>query len=86
VDYQTIEDVADYRSFGNQIAAATETYVSKFVTDLNLGFKLSDNIKLSAGINNLFNFYPDQQDEWREGGIYWVSVQMGYGGAYYLLN
>jgi len=83
VDYQTFEDVADYGSFENQIAAATDTYGSKFVTDLNLGFKLSDNIKLNMGSNNLFNVYPDQQDDWSEGGGYWDSVQMGISGAYY---
>ena len=75
MDYQTFEDVADYRSFGNQIAAATETCGSKFLTDLNLGFKLSDNIKLNIGSNNLFNVYPDQQDDWSEGGGYQDSVQ-----------
>ena len=83
VDYQMLEDVADYGSFENQVAAATDTYGSKFVTDLNLGFKLSDNIKLNVGGNNLLNVYPDQQDDWGEGGGYWDSVQMGISGAYY---
>jgi len=83
VDYQMFEDVADYGSFENQVAEATDTYSSKFVTDLNLGFKLSDNIKLNVGSNNLFNVYPDQQDDWSEGGGYWDSVQMGISGAYY---
>jgi len=62
---------------------STDTYSSKFVTDLNLGFKLSDNIKLNVGGNNLLNVYPDQQDDWSEGGGYWDSVQMGISGAYY---
>ncbi|MFD0990892.1 hypothetical protein ACFQ1R_12355 [Mariniflexile jejuense] len=77
------EDTADYGTFAQQIAAATDTYGSKIVTDLNLGFKLSESLKLNVGSNNLFNIYPDQQDDWTEAGGYWDSVQMGFSGAYY---
>lgn len=84
IDYQASEDVANYGgSFENQIKAATDTYTAKLVTDLTLGFKLSNATKLSIGANNLFNIYPDQQDDWVEGGGYWDAVQMGFGGAYY---
>ena len=84
LDWQTEEDPADYgNDFGAQILAATDTYGAKMVTDLNLGFKLSSNLKLNVGTNNLFNIYPDQQDDWTEGGGYWDAVQMGFGGAYY---
>lgn len=84
IDYQAAEDVANYGgSFENQIKAATDTYTAKLVTDLTLGFKLSNATKLSIGANNLFNIYPDQQDDWVEGGGYWDAVQMGFGGAYY---
>lgn len=83
LDFQMFEPVEDYGSLSNQIAAATDTYEAKFVTDLNLGFKLSEAIKLNIGSNNLFNTYPDQQDDWSEGGGYWDAVQMGFGGAYY---
>lgn len=83
IDFQAFEDPADYGGFENQIAAATDTYSAKIVTDLNLGYALSDSLKLNVGANNLFNVYPDQQDDWTEGGGYWDSVQMGFGGAYY---
>ena len=83
LDYQMYEDTADYGTFAQQIAAATDTYGSKTVTDLNLGFKLSDHLKLNLGSNNLFNIYTDQQDDWTEAGGYWDSVQMGFSGAYY---
>lgn len=83
LDYQMYEDVADYGSFANQIKAATDTYGAKIVTDLTLGFQLSKTTKLSVGSNNLFNIYPDQQDDWVEAGGYWDAVQMGFGGAYY---
>lgn len=84
LDYQVYEDVADYGgSFDNQIAAATDTYTAKIVTDLTLGFKLSKAFKLTVGANNLLNIYPDQQDDWVEAGGYWDAVQMGFSGAYY---
>jgi iron complex outermembrane receptor protein len=83
LDYQVYEDVADYGTFEDQITAATDTYGAKIVTDLTLGFQLSKAIKISLGSNNLFNIYPDQQDDWVEGGGYWDSVQMGFNGAYY---
>ncbi|GAA4769508.1 MULTISPECIES: TonB-dependent receptor plug domain-containing protein [Flavobacterium] len=83
LDYQVYEDVADYGSFDNQIKAATDTYDPKIVTDLTLGFKLSKNFKLTLGSNNMFNIYPDQQDDWVEAGGYWDAVQMGFSGAYY---
>ena len=83
LDYQMYEDVADYGSFADQIKAATYTYSAKIVTDLTLGFKLNKSSKLSIGANNLFNIYPDQQDDWVEAGGYWDAVQMGFSGAYY---
>ncbi|RMA64491.1 TonB-dependent receptor [Ulvibacter antarcticus] len=83
IDFQTFEPLDEYGTFANQIAAATDTYTAKIVTDLNLGFELSDALTLNVGSNNLFNVYPDQQDDWSEGGGYWDSVQMGFGGAYY---
>ena len=83
LDFQMFEDVADYGSLANQVAAASDVYDSKIVTDLNLGFKISDALKLNVGSNNLFNVYPDQQDDWTEAGGYWDAVQMGFGGSYY---
>ncbi|WP_100612345.1 TonB-dependent receptor [Confluentibacter lentus] len=83
LDYQMYEDPADYGGFNEQIIAATDTYGAKIVTDLNLGFKLSESLKLNVGSNNLFNIYPDQQDDWTEAGGYWDSVQMGFSGAFY---
>ncbi|MDC6351608.1 TonB-dependent receptor [Zeaxanthinibacter sp. PT1] len=83
LDFQTFEDPADYGGFQNQIVAATDTYDPKLVTDLVLGFELWDNLKLNVGANNLFNVYPDQQDDWTEAGGYWDSVQMGFSGTFY---
>ena len=83
LDFQMFEDPADYGGLANQIVAATDSYGSKFTTDITFGFELSENLKLRIGSNNLFNVYPDQQDDWTEAGGYWDSVQMGFGGAFY---
>lgn len=83
LDFQMFEDPADYGGFDNLVEAATDTYSSKIVTDIVLGYELSDALKLNLGANNLFNVYPDQQDDWTEAGGYFDSVQMGFGGTFY---
>ena len=85
LDFQVFEDPADlgYDSYADLLEGATDHYGAKLVTDLTLGFTLSDHIKLQVGSNNLFNVYPDQQDDWTEAGGYWDAVQMGFNGAYY---
>ncbi|MCK0145640.1 TonB-dependent receptor [Arenibacter sp. F26102] len=83
LDYQMLEPTSDYDSFEDQINQATDTYDARLVTDLVFGYQLCDGLKLNIGANNLFNVYPDQQDDWVEAGGYWDSVQMGFGGAYY---
>lgn len=62
-----------------------DVYNAKTVTDLTLGYKLSKQLKISIGSNNLLNVYPDKQDEIgdTEAGGYWDAVQMGFSGAYY---
>jgi iron complex outermembrane recepter protein len=66
-------------------AGEDDIYNAKIVSDITLGFQLSDEVKLSLGSNNLFNIYPDKQDEQgnTEAGGYWDAVQMGFSGAYY---
>ena len=83
LDFQMYEATADYGSFANKLSAATDSYNPKLITDLVLGYQICEDVKLQIGANNLFNEYPDQQDDWVEGGGYWDAVQMGFGGAYY---
>lgn len=65
-------------------ADTEDVYDAKFTVDLNFGYEITDNVKLSIGSNNLFNEYPDQQNDGEtEAGGYWDAVQMGFGGAYY---
>ncbi len=61
-----------------------DVYDAKITADLNLGYKLTENLKLTIGGNNIFNEYPDQQNDGEtEAGGYWDAVQMGFSGAYY---
>ncbi|WP_282085823.1 TonB-dependent receptor [Aquimarina algiphila] len=63
---------------------AEDVYGAKITADLNLGYKVTDKLKFTIGGNNIFNEYPDQQDDGEtEAGGYWDAVQMGFGGAYY---
>ncbi|MDY8135616.1 TonB-dependent receptor [Aquimarina sp. 2201CG5-10] len=65
-------------------ADTEDVYGAKITADLNLGYKLTDNLRFTVGGNNIFNEYPDQQvDGETEAGGYWDAVQMGFGGAYY---
>lgn len=59
-------------------------YDAKVTTDLILGYRISRNIGIYAGVDNLFNVYPDKQDQenTEEGGL-WDSVQMNFGGRHY---
>ena len=42
--------------------ANDQTFEGKVLTDLILGYKISDKVKLTATANNLFNIYPDVID------------------------
>jgi iron complex outermembrane receptor protein len=66
-------------------AGMDNVYTAKIVTDVTVGCQITKQIKLSLGSNNLFNIYPDKQDESgnTEAGGYWDAVQMGFSGAYY---
>jgi iron complex outermembrane receptor protein len=66
-------------------AGLDNVYGAKIVTDATVGFQMTKHFKLSIGSNNLFNIYPDKQDESgnTEAGGYWDAVQMGFSGAYY---
>jgi len=65
-------------------ADTEDVYDAKYTFDLNFGYDLTDNLKLSIGGNNIFNVYPDQQNDGEtESGGYWDAVQMGASGAYY---
>ncbi len=63
---------------------ATDTYDAALVVDLSIGYRITDQLKITLGANNLFNKYPTPQfDGWTDQGGFADSVQMGTDGAYY---
>ena len=47
--------------FRNSVAAYTVSLLNpKVITDLELSYKIVENVKASIGANNLFNKYPDK--------------------------
>lgn len=59
-------------------------YTPKLTTDLIIGYRFSRNLGLYIGADNLFNIYPDKQDQenTEEGGL-WDAVQMNFSGRHY---
>jgi len=43
------------------VASGDRTFGAKWVTDLEVGYDLTDHVTLSAGANNLFDVYPDKK-------------------------
>jgi iron complex outermembrane recepter protein len=60
-----------------------QTFSSQFITDLSLGYKLTPNIKLSVGSNNIFDKYPDVLREENQGFYLYSNNQQGSNGAYF---
>ncbi|HEU4559068.1 MAG TPA: TonB-dependent receptor [Longimicrobium sp.] len=54
----------DVTVFGTALAGAAnntdQTFGAKWITDLDVGYRVTDRFTVSAGANNLFGVYPDQ--------------------------
>jgi iron complex outermembrane recepter protein len=61
-------------------AGEDDVYNAKLITDLALGYNLSENVKLVIGSSNLLNTLPDIQNIDTESGGRWDPVQMGFNG------
>ena len=60
-----------------------DVYDPRITTDITVAWKISDNLRLIAGGNNILNVYPTQQDTETETGGLWDAVQMGFSGPFY---
>jgi iron complex outermembrane recepter protein len=60
-----------------------DVYRARATTDLSVGYRMSDRLRITIGSANLFNVYPTQQDTETESGGVWDAVQMGFSGAFY---
>nr|WP_269783360.1 TonB-dependent receptor [Marinibactrum halimedae] len=61
-------------------------YAPKTTVDLNFSYHVNDAITLTAGANNIFDQYPDEQNPDLVSGALWRSVQMGINGRFLFLR
>ena len=83
-DFQWVDSPATTQAEADALfPVATDIYEASLIADISIGYKLSDNLKLNIGANNLFNKYPTPQfDGWTDQGGLADSVQMGSDGMY----
>ncbi len=68
-------------------AIATDTYKGAVTLDLNIGYRITDKMKVTVGGNNILNSYPTPQfDGWTDQGGFSDSVQMGSDGGFYFVR
>lgn len=63
-----------------------ETFSAKWITDIDVTYALTDNIRVSLGADNVFNVYPDKHTITDvSGGSYYSSISPfgSYGAFYY---
>ncbi len=72
---------------GTEESPVDQTYSAKIVTDLSLGYHITDYLSLTIGANNIFNVYPDEnREEYQSEGRFKYSrivSQFGANGGYY---
>jgi iron complex outermembrane receptor protein len=66
--------------------ANDQTFAAKVVTDISVGYKLTEKLRLSVGANNLFDVYPDLNIEANQSSGRFLysrrSQQFGANGRY----
>jgi len=69
----------------SSVEASDRKFGAKIVTDLDLGYDLSDHVTLSVGANNLFDVYPDKNGivAYDGSGLYGNFAPFGLSGGFY---
>lgn len=64
-----------------------QEFSAKVITDISIGYNVTDNLKMTIGGSNILDVYPDEnRDEFRSGERFVYSrraSQFGFNGAYY---
>jgi iron complex outermembrane recepter protein len=60
-----------------------QTFSAQTIFDVSVGYKLTPNVQLSVGSNNIFDKYPDILREENQGFYLYSNNQQGSNGAYY---
>jgi iron complex outermembrane receptor protein len=86
-----IDPYVDIDGFNDQVNVLREVFLyrAKSTTDLYGNIKLTGNLQLTAGVENIFNIHPNYagvpqaryQSFVNETGGPWESVQMGFNGT-----
>ena len=79
--------VTRYGSYveSSNVASGDRTFGAKWVTDLDIGYDLSDHVTLAVGANNLFDAYPDKNGivAYEGSGLYGNFAPFGLSGGFY---
>jgi iron complex outermembrane receptor protein len=69
----------------SNVPSGDQHYGAKWVTDLDIGYDLTDQVTLSAGANNLFNVYPQKNGVINAdgSGLYGNFAPFGLSGGFY---
>lgn len=69
----------------SNVATGDRTFGGKWVTDLDVGYDISDHVTISAGANNLFDVYPDKKGvvAYDGSGAYGSFAPFGLSGGFY---
>lgn len=75
----------DYTESSQTSASGDRTFGAKWLTDLEVGYDITDRITLSAGANNLFDVYPDKNGvvSYDGSNIYGTFAPFGLSGGFY---
>lgn len=76
----------EVKRLGSANGGVDESFGAKWITDLDVGYQLTDNVKVSLGADNVFNVYPDKHTVTDvSGASYYASISPfgSYGAFYY---
>ncbi|MCQ9426245.1 TonB-dependent receptor [Pseudomonas sp. LJDD11] len=76
----------EVKRLGDTNGGVDERFGAKWITDIDVGYQITDNVKVSLGADNVFNVYPDKHTVTDvSGASYYSSISPfgSYGAFYY---
>lgn len=68
------------------VVADAQTYSPRLITDVVIGYDFTKNVKFNLGSNNVFDVYPDKNNDGNKGAGYFIysrtGQQYGFNGRY----
>ena len=74
------------KKLGSSNGGVDETFGAKWITDVDVTYALTDNVRVSLGADNVFDVYPDKHTVTDvSGASYYSSISPfgSYGAFYY---